>query len=163
LRSLWASLPEGDLSPIPEPEGSLQWEWGSYRLSGVLVLRPTVTEKNQAGRMTFEVVIASDPSTQMGMMNGTYLVSGRPPTDAADGSRGKGARSDARPVDFNPLGQLARPGLTEIVVPWEPWSRTATTFEARPGQVNEWTIPLPDEVLDAIRQRLKAGANTKAE
>jgi hypothetical protein len=56
-----------------------------------------------------------------------------------------------------------QPGHTEIIVPWESWSKTATTFEVRPGQVNEWTIPLPDEVLDRIRKRLKAGANAKAE
>jgi hypothetical protein len=37
------------------------------------------------------------------------------------------------------------------------------TFEARPDQVNEWTIPLPDEVIDAIRTRLKAETNGKAE
>ena len=35
------------------------------------------------------------------------------------------------------------------------------SFEARPGQVNEWTIPLPDELLEAVRKRLKAEANVE--
>jgi hypothetical protein len=37
-------------------------------------------------------------------------------------------------------------------------ARIAHNFEARSGQVNEWEIPLPDELLNAIRAKLK---NTK--
>jgi hypothetical protein len=167
-----AFLPESDLRPIPEPEGSLQWELGSYHLSGVLVLRPSAAAEGQAGRRSFEVVVASDPGTQQGVINGTYWVYWHPPTDAvADGPRGRGGRprAGAQGQLPTPLRQLAQPelsgqpGHTEIVVPWESWSKTAAPFEARAGQVNDWTITLPEEVIDAVRKRLKAGANTKAE
>jgi hypothetical protein len=168
---LWASLPGSDLRSIPEPEGSLQWERGTYHLSGVLVLRPSAAAESQAGRRSFEVVVAGDPGSQQGVINGTYWVYWHPPTDAAaDGPRGRGGRPKAGAQGQlpTPLGRLdhqnsGQPGRPEIVRPWESWSKMGTAFEARPGQVNEWTIPLPDEVIEAIRQRLKAGANAKAE
>jgi hypothetical protein len=162
MRSLWADLPDRDLIPIKEPEGRLEWEPGAYHLSGVLVLRPLPAPESVPGRRRFEVIVASDPSSQAGMINGTYWVYHQPPADSpSEGPRGKGARFNAWVQTPNPLGQLARsdlagsPDHTEIVLPWESWSKLATSFEVRPGQVNEWTIPLPTELIEAVRQRLK--------
>ena len=42
-----------------------------------------------------------------------------------------------------------------VELPSEYWSRTVAAFEARPAQVNTWTIPLPDELLAAVRESLK--------
>jgi hypothetical protein len=36
-------------------------------------------------------------------------------------------------------------------------SQTKGKFEARPDQSNEWVIPLPDELIKVVRERLKAG------
>jgi hypothetical protein len=47
------------------------------------------------------------------------------------------------------------PGENGPVVRWDSWSKSVTNFEARSGQVNEWTIPLPNELIKAIRQKLK--------
>jgi hypothetical protein len=35
------------------------------------------------------------------------------------------------------------------------WDKVDTGFEARSGQVNEWTIPMPDELIGAVRAALK--------
>jgi hypothetical protein len=61
------------------------------------------------------------------------------------------------------LWQLADRGPQgpELLLPAESWSKTATSFQGRPSQINEWTISPPDEVSDAIRKRLKAVANAK--
>ena len=31
-----------------------------------------------------------------------------------------------------------------------------STFSAEPGKPNEWTIPLPEELIAAVREKLKA-------
>ena len=41
-------------------------------------------------------------------------------------------------------------------------TRSTLAFEARPGQVNEWTIPLPDELIKAVRAALKVDPAAKA-
>jgi hypothetical protein len=42
------------------------------------------------------------------------------------------------------------------------WDKVDTGFEVRLGQVNEWTIPLPDELIEAVRAAIKADATDKA-
>ena len=43
-----------------------------------------------------------------------------------------------------------------IELPIEFWMRVNNGFEARVGKSNEWTIPLPDELIRAVREALKA-------
>jgi hypothetical protein len=38
------------------------------------------------------------------------------------------------------------------------WSTKWASFEVRPGRINEYTIKLPDEVLNVVRDRLKKRA-----
>ena len=42
------------------------------------------------------------------------------------------------------------------------WEKVDTAFEVRLGQVNEWTIPLPDELIAAVRALLKAAPHGQA-
>jgi hypothetical protein len=158
VRELWAELQTSDLCEIKEPAKTMAWERGTYWLSAVLVLRPIESTDSKAGKRRFDVIVASDPSLDR-MVNGIYSVWDRPPTDAAaddprtkGGPRTKGARRNTWTRGPSQLGQL---GETDLVLPWESWSQTATSFEARPGQVNEWTIPLPDELIEAVREKLK--------
>jgi hypothetical protein len=37
----------------------------------------------------------------------------------------------------------------------EYWSKVRSGFEARRGEINEWTVPLPDELIRAVREALK--------
>ena len=38
-----------------------------------------------------------------------------------------------------------------LELPAEFWREVQDRFEARPGQLNTWTIPLPDELIQAVR------------
>jgi hypothetical protein len=52
----------------------------------------------------------------------------------------------------------SQPGLGEatIATPEAFWETQGAGFVARPGQVNEWTISLPDELIKAVREKLNA-------
>ncbi len=159
-RGLWAQLRTSDLRDIKESEGTLTWEPGTYHLSGMLALRPIESGDLKAGKRRFEVIVASDPY-QGGMSNGTYFVWNLPPPDDVEGGpRAKRSRPNGQMLNHEPLAVLANAqgtrGGSDVVIPWESWSKSVTSFEARPGQVNEWTITLPDELVQAARKRLKA-------
>ena len=82
-----------------------------------------------------------------------------PRTKAGPSPRVGGANARGnRPQQWFPLQQL---GQNDLILPWESSSLAARSFEARPGQVNEWTIPLTDELLEAVRKRLKEGAKVE--
>jgi hypothetical protein len=159
-RWLRAEVSSSDLREIKELAEAIEFEQGTYRLSGILVLRPSQPNDAKGGRRSFEVVIASQPFAR-GILANPWWVWDRPlSNETADGPRTKAgpspkggrlkARGD-RPQQLFPLQQLGR---TDLVLPWESW-RVESGFEARPGQVNEWTIALSDELLDAVRKRLK--------
>ena len=52
--------------------------------------------------------------------------------------------------------------VPSVELPPEFWDNVDTAFEARPGQVNEWTIPLPDALIKAVRAALKVDPAAKA-
>jgi hypothetical protein len=43
------------------------------------------------------------------------------------------------------------------------WSQPECQFSVRPGQVNEWTLPLPQELIDVVRERLQRKEKPQAE
>ncbi len=53
------------------------------------------------------------------------------------------------------------PSTPTIDLPIEYWNRARNEFEAKPGKVNEWTIRLPDELIQAVRAALKADTTPK--
>ena len=101
-------------------------------------------------------------------MTNSWWVWNRPPRDedfdgpltkAGPSPRVGGANARGnRPQQLIRLPQL---GQNDLILPWESSSLAARSFEARPGQVNEWTIPLTDELLEAVRKRLKEGAKVE--
>ena len=46
-----------------------------------------------------------------------------------------------------------------MTVPSSYWRQLEGSFSVRPGQVNEWTLPLPDELLNAVREQLERPAD----
>ena len=50
-----------------------------------------------------------------------------------------------------------------VELPVQFWDKVDLGFEARLGQVNEWTIPLPDELIKAVREALKVDSPDQAE
>jgi hypothetical protein len=161
-QGLLAELHDSKLREIKEPAGTIEWEQGSYQLSRVMVLQPGPPGDGQTGKRRFNIVLVSDPPD--GTVKGGRVdlwVSDSPPMDEhVEGPRAKsrplrkGGRGNAGGNRFTPL-RLHPREMPELTLPEESWSNETTDFEARPGQVNEWTIPLPDGLIEGVRKRLK--------
>ncbi len=159
IRDLLAELVTSDIREINEPGKTLKWERGYYYLSGVLVLRPIKSDDREGNRRRFDVIVVST-RLHLGMMSGSYMVWSGPPTDnASDRPITQGARRNAQsPMNLmaeqftsrGPEGEISR------FIPLEAWPKTVTNLEARPGQVNEWTISLPEELIKVVRVCLKS-------
>ena len=49
---------------------------------------------------------------------------------------------------------------SSIMVPGKYWQEMRAAFEARLGQTNEWTIPIPEALAQAVRDALKSKKST---
>ena len=58
------------------------------------------------------------------------------------------------------MSQFAREGSQEQFLR-ESWFSGQPSFDVRPGQINEYTISLPEEVLNVVREKLKADVQPK--
>jgi hypothetical protein len=136
-------IAEADLER--KPAGSLvDLDTGTYRLFGLLVLRPLPVV--EPGRQRFERLVgATDPA---------YLAPGR---GGVNGSMRSRAQQKTET-------QGKRGGIHfSIVLPSEFWQRMDNDLVARAGQSNEWTIPLPEELIQAVRDALKADKTPRNE
>ena len=128
-------LPEDGLDGPAPPGSPVRLQVGNYGLAGLVVWRrvPDV----QRGRRRFAIVaVAKFPSRRQGQR------------DSAAGSLDSGG---------NPKSPRAKEeGASIIELPPQYWRRVDASFVARPGLANEWTIPLPDELINAVRIALKA-------
>jgi hypothetical protein len=144
-----------DVREITEPTSAMEWERGTYDLSGLVVLRPNQPAGASAGSRRFEMLFTS--VSRSGNLSLNYFVLDKPPAvEGVDGIRAGGTqRKAARAV--TPPGTRVPVGFQESV-PWDSWSVGRAPFAARPGQNNEFTISLPDEVLNVVREKLKAAS-----
>jgi hypothetical protein len=136
----WADLLYTNLPTPAEREGSLDWQQGSYQLHALLVLRPNPVSRGEA-RKHFEILTAAFPPPLPNSK--LHLISREgPPTD----------KELAQGMSFQRMLRfLSSPNVTD-----EYRSRIATAFEARPGATNEWTLPLPEELIESVRTKVKA-------
>ena len=164
-------------SETPEPH-ELAWEAGSYGLDRLIVLRPTGSPNVEAGRRRLDVLVGSSfygdgPAVQSRgeSVRIRYGVQDRggPPT-----------KSDLQTVAPNfggpgfgggPMGRFGnnadgwvpwQDAVQLVDLPTEFWDKVDFGFEARLGQVNEWTIPLPDELIKGVREALKVDRSRQA-
>ena len=160
----WADILLEDLQEIrlatdsPEPR-ELSWELGTYGLDQLIVLRPTRSLPVEPGRRRFDVIAAS-------FVNGTgpavhprdvppdkqdFATASAQGFDGMMGAMG-GFRSvglsEQRAVGPNEQWMVA---ASTVDLPTDYWDKVDVAFEARRGQVNDWTIPLPDELIKAVR------------
>jgi hypothetical protein len=144
---LWAELLANNLGDGKAADERLSWERGRYRLTELNVLRPRPSAEGSRLRH-FEVVAACSPRYEKpggpGSWGLSYALREKPPTPEDLGS-----------------GILRRPGQQygnehELELGHDYWSTTASGFEARPGQVNSWSIPLPEPLIAAVRASLAA-------
>jgi hypothetical protein len=164
-------------SETPEPR-ELVWEAGSYGLDRLIVLRPNRSPNIEAGRRRLDVLVGSSFYG-----DGPAVQSRGESVRVRDGIQDRGgspAKSDLQTVapNFggpgfgggamgrfgnNADGWLPWQDAVQIVeLPAEFWDKVDFGFEARLGQVNEWTIPLPDELIKAVRAALKVDPAAKA-
>jgi hypothetical protein len=166
-QKIWMDLMDRSIRRIKEPAETMDWERGAYRLEEAFVLRPSDPANKTTVRSRFELVVASyswpsrsDMSISMAMnRTKSYWTLDAPPADRPPTKATKvytNASGRGRDLLVNPQMNSGLLVETDRLIPWESWSKTATSFEARPGQVNEWTIPLPDDLIKSVREKLKA-------
>jgi hypothetical protein len=136
-----ASVLAKDIHSIDGPEPTLMWERGSYRLSSLLILRP-LADSDGKGTIRHFAILAETRRYQADGGSTHHVLDG-PPTEYT-----------LQTTQRNAMNEQVR--IVWLKLTDEYWSRLDESFEARPGQVNEWTIPLPDELIKAVRQKLAA-------
>jgi hypothetical protein len=150
----------------PEPH-ELEWEPGFYGLDQLIVMRPTRSPAPEPERRRFDVLVSCffsgyGPVTQ---------VRGRNPGDAfevGDGVQVRSGPPDRKDLDGHFWGAaqptfMAQQGLGDgwqttaptLELPSDFWDQVDLGFELCAGQINEWTIPLPDQLIKAVREALK--------
>jgi hypothetical protein len=140
----WADLPAAELRAIKAPAASLEWQRGTYGLLDLLVLRPQESAAGGALRRFELLAVLRVSSPQV-----CFAVRDDPPIEL-ELNRDFGENSD-QPIPSPPLVHL--PGRNAFAV------TPLAGFEAKPGQVNEWKIPLWDELLATVRESLKKVEN----
>jgi len=176
----WADLLTEDLravtspSQTPEPH-ELEWETGTYGLDKLIVLRPAQPQPVEPEIRRFDVLVGCfvndfGPSIQLrGLNPGDGVAVG-------DGFEVRGGAPTKKDLETLASGFLAGPrgmgrqgaddGLRwsapTLELPTEYWDQVDLGFDARLGQVNEWTVPLPDELIKAVREALKVDPTAKA-
>jgi hypothetical protein len=148
-----ADVPEEDVREVKNPSEGLRWEPGTYRLNELIVLRPTAAPDVEAGRRRFDV-LADSYSDDF-----RHRIQLLPKAPAAEDLRMGYSQLAGRFIGGGRSGAASTP---TIELPKEFWAKANTGFEVRPGQVNEWTIPLPAELIKAVREALKTGSPAKA-
>jgi hypothetical protein len=138
-REIRVDFRASDPRPIQEPAERLQWESGGYRLVELWVMRPDEQADVKDGANRFQILCAIARSDQFG--GGYYW--------------NVASRTVARAE--LPAQRLVMGGGFAAVSVRAPdfWLKPATSFDAQSGQANDWTIPLPDELIAAVREKLK--------
>jgi hypothetical protein len=137
----WADVVEKEIREIDDPSATIEMEIGKHSLSQLLVLRAGGPQKDLApGQRRYELLAATNVSNNPPMIN----FPGQPPDlkllEETSGSKKFGVH----------------PSRQTVMVPHDYWQKLTWAFEAKPGQTNEWTIPVPDQLAQAVRKALKA-------
>jgi hypothetical protein len=151
-----ADVRDEDLRQVQETSEALKWEPGTYALNELIVIRPTRSKDVETGRKRFDVLarVYAD-----GVQHGVQFRQAAPTSTELDrGYFEMAGFNDGAGMwgEFNALAPT-------IELPAKYWTKQASGFEIRAGQVNEWTIPLPDELIKVVREKLKNDEPAKAE
>ncbi len=133
-----ASVLAKHVHPIQGPEPTLMWERGAYDLASLMVLRPLASSDRNKGIKHFGVLV--ETRRREGTVGMVYEVRDGTPTEYT--------------LTRSQQNVLATASTAALELPDEYWSRLNDSFQARPGQINQWTIPLPDELIKAVREKL---------
>ena len=145
----WADILVEDLREVQDPSQGLKWEAGIYGLNELIVLRPKKSPDVESGRHRFDVLVA----TRAPRYDQPILLGSKPP-EKEDFEIFKPELHGPRfGQSAYPLGFLRSTPTVDLSQDY--WNKVQSAFEARRGEMNEWTIPLPDELSRAVREALK--------
>ena len=144
---LRANILTSEVRPTNESADPLKWEMGTYRLFELSVLRRLDTPAPSAGSLQFEVLVRCGPWQS----NNSYEVRRDPPNEE-ELRNGRNFRGGGTQI-----------GVQGLVISQQSWDKIAGGFNAAPGQVNEWTITLPDEVTNVVRAQIASEKAAKPE
>ena len=148
----FADVLEADLEETTPPSATLDFEIGTYGLSELIVLRPRQSRDVVPGRREFELLVAVRAPHYIRRIH----VADKPPSEGDLRTKTPmiiGA-TDGRIRSASYVGFTDSTPTIELSKAY--WLRVDHEFEASPTQPNEWTIPLPDELVQAVREALKA-------
>ncbi len=175
----WADILVENLQrPTETPEPNEQtWELGTYGLDHLIVLRPSRSPRAQTGQRRFDIltgIFANGPGPTVQLRGegnasvmtgqGALVDRGGPPTPKDLGPRtvGFAGQGFGGGMGMETGGWAEwRDVVPSVELAPEFWDNVDTAFEAHPGQVNEWTIPLPDALITAVRAALKVDPAAK--
>jgi hypothetical protein len=185
-QNVWADIMAEDLREVkpptetPEPH-ELKWGAGIYGLDGLIVLRPTRSPDVEVGRKHFEVLVGSSvygggPPVQIRgdalRLGEGFQDRGGPPTRkdlkkatsrfGGPGIGGMGGGMAGRGNNNNEGWLAWQEAARSVELPVQFWDKVDLGFEAQLGQVNDWTIPLPEELIKAVREALKVDLAPKS-
>lgn len=145
-----------DLRAASSPTATVSWEPGVYHLNTIVVMRPAPpVAQTPDSRKRFGVISAcSSFGAAFTTIGQPTLHRIGPPTTTQ--LENPDADAPTRIPDWN-WGEIP------IQVPAEYWTTPSNRFEIRAGQKNEWTIPLPEQLVKAVRERLKQAAKAAQE
>jgi len=144
--TLRADILTSHMRSIDQTSRSLKWERGTYRLSELIVLRLIREPTGTAGRQRFEILARCSPWNA----NNQYGFHREPPSD------------DKLRYPGHLLGARETTAMQGIVIPGKSWAEIPDSFEARPDQVIEWTITLPERLINLVRERLSTERKGKS-
>ncbi len=142
----WADVLEEDIREVLAG-APVEMETGHYAISELLVLRPSRARDLEPGQRRYEVLVAAvADQTQR------YVSQIPGPADVKTLEQMRGTVHNQVPSRL----------VFGILLSREYWQELNDAFEARSGQPNDWTIPIPDELAQAVRDALKADKAPKA-
>ncbi len=123
-------------------------EVGNYELIELLVLRPVLPSEIEEGVRRFSLLAAVRPR---------FCVRDLHKRSKAPTKVEQKAESYTRVGAWKVEGVATGPFSRDTVeLPREFWAADKNRFEVKHGNMSEWTIPLPDELVQAVRAALKA-------
>jgi hypothetical protein len=135
---VFGDIHERDLRELAPGEHEVKWEAGTYRLGELMVVRPSRGRDSKTTRRFDVLGQCRAPDF------GHQLLIGPP-------------HEGILPMIYPQIAGPAyrQQSASEGVIPVGRGAEDVDHFEARPGQINEWTIPLPDELISAVRAATK--------
>jgi hypothetical protein len=146
----WADIAERDIREFKGTEATIEIETGKHSLTQLLVLRPSQPQQSlQPGLRRYQLLAAASRWNSQPMIS---ILAQPPDLKLVEESGGA-------------IGSVPQQSKRGVELPAQYWEKLAHFFDAKPGQSNDWTIPMPEVLCQAVRNAIKTenGAETKSQ